>query len=558
MPVAALSADDLAITEQSRLIWVRVQDARALIWRDNLKLHDIGSVMSSIARYGWQDKPRYDETLGAIKHGNGRIEALALMEESPDYKTPPRGIALEKESGAWCMQLEVGVDAKSLGEAKAYALDANNLTVMGGDAGLAEVMAMWGQGFENQLLDLANTGDLPVSIDADDVDAILNQVKADSTTGESKDATPKAKLAEEWAVVPGQVWVIPSERVLGEHRLMCGDSTDAADVARLLDGAQPVLLHADPPYGMGKEKDGVANDNHHGVNLDAFQMKWWVVWREHLTAVASVYIWGNPEDLWRLWYLGGLKDSERLTFKNIIVWSKLAWGGEVLDAIGKLSDGMRCYPPNTERCLFFMRGAQDFGVNATDYWEGWEPIRSYLEAQVKALGWGPKDIKRITGVSMYSHWFTQSQWTFITKEHYEALQAAQAEAFGKDYEAFAEEYETIKRDYEEIKGEFYKTRAYFDNTHETMTDVWPFERVWDVEERRGFPTPKPVPMIERVMKSSAPLGAVTCSPFCGSGTDIIAAQNTGRLCYSMEIEPKWAAVTLQRLKDAGLEPQLDG
>ena len=45
-------------------------------------------------------------------------------------------------------------------------------------------------------------------------------------------------------VKPGELWV------LGDHRLLCGDATNADDVARLLDGASPRLLATDPPYGV--------------------------------------------------------------------------------------------------------------------------------------------------------------------------------------------------------------------------------------------------------------------------------------------------------------------
>src|ERR1035437_68110 len=55
---------------------------------------------------------------------------------------------------------------------------------------------------------------------------------------------------------PGDLWA------LGDHRLLCGDSTDPDAVARLLDGAEPKLLTTDPPYGVSYDaswRDGVYN-----------------------------------------------------------------------------------------------------------------------------------------------------------------------------------------------------------------------------------------------------------------------------------------------------------
>src|SRR5688572_27383319 len=63
--------------------------------------------------------------------------------------------------------------------------------------------------------------------------------------------------------VPDQPYVRPGDLYgLGEHRLLCGDATNADDVARVLDGAKPTLLATDPPYGVSLDptwRDGVYN-----------------------------------------------------------------------------------------------------------------------------------------------------------------------------------------------------------------------------------------------------------------------------------------------------------
>ena len=336
----------------------------------------------------------------------------------------------------------------------------------------------------------------------------------------------------------GQLWE------LGRHRVLCGDSTSAEDVARLMDGATLTMIHADPPYGMGKENDGIANDNLYREKLDGFQMAWWQAFRPHVEDNGSAYIWGNAEDLWRLFF-GGLSQNERVTIRNEIVWSK--GFAQQFEMMTKGNSILRSYNVISERCLFFMLGEQGFNNNADNYWEGWEPIRSKLKADCDAMGWGAEDIKRICGVGMYGHWFTKSQWTFIPEEHYENLQAAARDhdAFKRDHDAFKRDHDELKRDHDELKQDFYATRAYFDNTHDNMTDVWEFPRVTG-EERHGHATPKPVEMVARALKSSSKTGDRIGVPFVGTGPELIAAEQLGRTCYGMEIEPRYVDVIIQR------------
>lgn len=71
------------------------------------------------------------------------------------------------------------------------------------------------------------------------------------------------------------------------------------------------------------------------------------------------------------------------------------------------------------------------------------------------------------------------------------------------------------------------------------------------------PTIKPQRLIKRLIRNSTDEGDVIYDAFCGSGTTILAAENTNRQCFAMELLPKFVAVSLQRWLDAtGVAPVL--
>lgn len=63
------------------------------------------------------------------------------------------------------------------------------------------------------------------------------------------DFIPDDDEEEECTVQPGDIYK------LGEHRLMCGDSTDSETIGYLMDGAEADMVLSDPPYGMRLDTD---------------------------------------------------------------------------------------------------------------------------------------------------------------------------------------------------------------------------------------------------------------------------------------------------------------
>jgi DNA modification methylase len=174
----------------------------------------VAKIAASISEFGFLNPVIVDGENGIIA-GHGRIMAAQKL-------------GLEKVPV---------VEASHLTEAqkRAYIIADNRLAL---DAGWDdEMLRVELMELDDLDFDLSLTG-----FDADELDVFFpTEVEAGLT---DEDAVPEAP--EQPVTVEGDVWV------LGDHRLMCGDSTSIDAVEKLMGGVDIDLVHTDPPYGIGE------------------------------------------------------------------------------------------------------------------------------------------------------------------------------------------------------------------------------------------------------------------------------------------------------------------
>jgi len=75
------------------------------------------------------------------------------------------------------------------------------------------------------------------------------------------------------------------------------------------------------------------------------------------------------------------------------------------------------------------------------------------------------------------------------------------------------------------------------------------DSVWEVPRPKAspeHPTMKPVALNEMAIQNSSQQGAIVADPFLGAGSTLIACEKLDRICYGMEIEPRYVQVTIER------------
>jgi|SRR5580698_2753927 hypothetical protein len=93
---------------------------------------------------------------------------------------------------------------------------------------------------------------------------------------------------------------------------------------------------------------------------------------------------------------------------------------------------------------------------------------------------------------------------------------------------------------------------------DVWTDLGPISS--QAGERLGYPTQKPLSLLERIVASSSDEGDIVLDPFCGCGTTIHAAQKLGRRWIGIDVTHLAISLIEKRLKDAfpGIEYEVHG
>ena len=296
----------------------------------------VQQIMGSIKEFGFTN-PILVDAEGLIIAGHGRTMAAQRlgMKEVP------------------CLRLGHLTESQK----KAYVIADNKLALNAGWDD--EMLRLELADLQDADFDLSLTG-----FDDEELNALLAAAVEEGLTDE--DAVPD--VPETPVTIEGDVWV------LGNHRLMCGDSTSIDAVEKLMDNNKVDLVFTDPPYnvafnGRSGKHDVIKNDN---LSKEAFQ--------DFIDGTIATIKAVDPKAyyIWCNWNFYGILQG-KLEYKSCIVWAKNVFGM----GLG--------YRHQHEFCLFW--GKIDEAIkNESDLWSvkkdhGYvHPTQKPVELSVRAFG----------------------------------------------------------------------------------------------------------------------------------------------------------------------------
>ena len=294
------------------------------------------------------------------------------------------------------------------------------------------------------------------------------------------------------------------------------------------------LVCADPPYGKVVD----AAFDHEWTNRPAMLescREWRDVMVEAMNPNATLYWFAWPSLSGRIEAL----IAERLNTLAHIVWIK-----PTPRAQKHCPELLRAPAAETERILMAEHyGADNMALGQSGYVRKcdeargfvFEPLRAYLDGERERAGVTRSECDKALGNQMSGHYFSPVQWALPTADNYAKLQAL--------FNSKGGEY--LRKDYEDLRKEYEELRRYFDmRTGDQKTDVWRFS---PCAEKLGHPTPKPIDIMQYIVRLSCRPGGTVLDPFCGGGTTLRAAKNLGRKAVGVDVDERACEIAARRM-----------
>lgn len=368
---------------------------------NNARTHSteqINKIRASLREFGFINPVIIDKDYNIIA-GHGRVQAA----KAEGIKEVP------------C----VLVDYLSEAQKKAYIIADNRMAL---DASWdEELLKVELESLESEAFDLSLTGF--------DEKELCDIFKSEETEVEDDDYDLTEALEKASFVKRGDLWIV------GRHRLVCGDATDANDVNKLMDGKRANLVLTDPPYGVSFcssaglkiQNDSLKNEDFYQFLLKAFKNM-----VDHCEPGASAYCFHA--------------DTEGLNFRTAFIDAGFHLAG----------------------CCIWVKDSLVLG--RSDY-----------------------------------------QW-----QHEPVL------------------YGFLKNG----KHNWYSDRK--------QTTIWNFKKP---KRNENHPTSKPLDLLSYPIQNSSQENAIVVDTFGGSGSTLMACEFSNRICYTMELDEKYASVILRRYVD---------